>query len=99
MKPTRQRDGTYMFKLSEHSAEYLRGLLKNDLTLAKLLGTETQGADFPRIIRLDASCAERVRAKLTEQLAATGFRKDYALTDDGKNLEGLIDVFYIGGTD
>jgi hypothetical protein len=47
-------------------------------------------------LELEPETAEELRDCLTEQLAKTGFDKDYSLTKKGAILEGLIDKFYIG---
>lgn len=47
------------------------------------------------ILELELETAEKLRGYLTEQLAKTGFGKDYSLTKEGEILEALIDKFYI----
>jgi hypothetical protein len=46
-------------------------------------------------LELERETTEELRDCLTEQLAKTGFDKNYLLTKEGAILEGLIDKLYI----
>jgi hypothetical protein len=83
------------FRLSVAEMEYLRQVVSNDSPLGALLDYQPGNVGGKLTLRLDRDEAEKLRSRLTEQLAAVGFDKDYSPTGQGKMLENLIDRFYL----
>jgi hypothetical protein len=82
------------FQVSAEELGYLRELASRDESLAALLKFQQSGRDSSATIRLSDSEAERLRAYLTNKLAAAGFDMDYSPNKQGQILESLIDRFY-----
>jgi hypothetical protein len=88
-------EDSHQFHLSERELDYLKRLFAHYHRLARLITHEqaTYGRRLT-IVQVRAE-AEKLRGALTERLAIAGFDEDYALTEEGRQLEDLIDRFYI----
>ena len=87
------KQDTHEFRIAPEQLGYLKRTFSRDKSLATLLIASTDAAGKESILRLNRFDAERLRGKLTEQLAKAGFDEDYALTSQGELLEELIDRF------
>jgi hypothetical protein len=81
--------------LSEDDQSILIRLSKNNMIINHLLRMGETRQDKRMIILLDKSQSERIRTVLTGFLAETGFNADYSISKAGKELEELIDKFFI----
>jgi hypothetical protein len=88
---------TYEFHISEEQLHCLTRIFSGQEPFASLLIQDAAVGRRP-VLRMSRGDAERFRQRLTEELARVGFDKDYALTPQGRLLEGLIDKFFLGGS-
>jgi hypothetical protein len=81
------------FKLTQDSVLFLKKLACDDTIIGELL----RGQISERMTRVELSLenVERLREQLTLLLAETGFDDVYSLTEQGRMLETLIDLFYV----
>jgi len=86
----------HKFTLSSEEAVHLSEAVSEDEILLSTIHSAEVGLGGGLILELELETAEKVREYLTEQLAKTGFDKDYLLTKEGAILEELIDKLYIG---
>lgn len=93
------KNETHEVRLSSEQLEYLRRTFSRDESFANLLNRSSDAAGKQSVIRLNRDEAERLRERLTEQLAKVGFDKDYALKPEGELLEELIDQFCLRSPD
>ena len=84
---------THEFKLSAEQLDYLRRAFSQDESFANLLNCSSASGGKKSVVRLSRDDVQRLRDRLTEQLARIGFDRDYALTPQGQLLEELIDQF------
>ncbi len=84
---------THEFTLSAEQLDYLRRAFLHDESFANLLNCSSTSGGKKSVIRLSRDDVQRLRDRLTEQLARIGFDRDYALTPQGQLLEELIDQF------
>ncbi len=81
-----------MISLSHSDAVFMLSVLPLEADLkAKLLSVK-----FGSQLSLDEDSADRLRDHCGERLQTHGFDEDYNPTDEGRHLENLIDVLYIG---
>jgi hypothetical protein len=86
---------SFEFQVSMDELEYLKELASGDESVASLLGS-LDGTPSGRVtVLLTRSEAERVRDRLTTELAARGFDQNYSPNNLGRMVEGLIDRFYV----
>jgi hypothetical protein len=88
-------DGNHEFHLSERELDYLKRLVSHDHPIARLITHEQGTYGGTLTIRLGSAEAEELRDVLTQRLAVVGFDENYALTEEGRQLEELIDPFYL----
>lgn len=80
-----------MIRLSREQAAFLLHVLVLDERLRGLL---TPGPDGFMV--LDDAQADELRDLCGDRLQTHGFDADYAPTEEGKRLEGLIDLLFVG---
>ena len=82
-------------KLNKIQFDYLNDSLIDELDT---LRSKMQIRNYYRfiIIEIDEDTADEIRDKALDQQQISGFDIKYELTDEGKILEGLIDLFYTG---
>lgn len=68
-------------------ASYLSGDLRHQLA------SDFAAHQAPASFKITESLAEQFRSEFTERLAEVGFDEAYELTDEGRLLEDLLDVF------
>ena len=51
---------------------------------------------YNRKIYISDEVADEIRDLCSEMLQSVGFRNDYELTSEGKLLNELVDIFYLG---
>lgn len=83
------------FQISADEMECLTQLLSRDESLDGLLTSQNIMPTGKVAVRLTRSEAQRVRDRLTTEVAARGFDETYSPNDLGRTLEGLIDRFYV----
>ncbi|MCX6892119.1 MAG: hypothetical protein NTX51_11425 [Verrucomicrobia bacterium] len=88
---------SYEFHVSEEQLHCLRRIFSGQEPFASLLIQDGSADGRRPVVRLSRGDAERLRQRLTEELARVGFDKDYTLTPQGRLLEELIDKFFLGG--
>jgi hypothetical protein len=82
-----------IIKLNKKQLDYLIYSLTIEQEILKSkLQIEEDNHSF--IVRIDEDTADEIRDLVGEQLQKKGFDSNYELTQDGKMLEELIDVFY-----
>ena len=84
------------FKLSKNQFDYLGYSLSEEQEVLKLKLKEIRKENQSVIIEVDEATADEIRDWASEKLQEKGFDKNYELTPEGKILEELVDVFYIG---
>lgn len=81
--------------LTETEREFLVTIvLKNDLSLMKII-EQSEKDNGKYLIDIDSVLADEIRDLCSEQLQISGFDENYNLTNEGKLLENLIDIFYV----
>jgi hypothetical protein len=82
-----------IIKLNKKQLDYLIYILTIEQEILKSkLQVEEDNHSF--IVRIDEDTADEIRDLAGEELQKKGFDSNYELTQDGKMLEELIDVFY-----
>ena len=81
--------------LSRDQAEFLKFAPFLPPPLVEILRTAAPVSDARIAIELSGDAAESFGEALTLRLAQVGFDADYALTDEGRMLEELIDRFFV----
>jgi len=66
--------------------------------LAEQLDNELVAPDGSALLNVDSAIAEQVREELTNCLAEVGFDEKYELSEEGRILEDLIDLFFVPKT-
>lgn len=82
-------------KLNKNQFDYLDyGLSEKQEVLRLKLQVQKKGQSV--IVEVDENTADEIRDWASEELQRKGFDINYELTHEGRILEELIDVFYIG---
>ncbi|MPT35427.1 MAG: hypothetical protein E2604_10145 [Flavobacterium sp.] len=85
-----------IIKLSKNQFDYLGYSLSEEQEVLTLKLKEIRKENQSVIIEVDEATADEIRDWASEKLQEKGFDENYELTPEGKILEELIDVFYIG---
>jgi len=85
----------HKFTLTPEESVCLRQAVCEDEILLSAIDSDEKSLGGRLTLELELETAEKLREYLTEQLAKTGFDKDYSLSKEGAILETLIDKFYI----
>lgn len=88
-------EDSFEFQISVDEMEYLKQLASRDDSVAGLLRPQEGTASGRVALRLTRSDAERVRDRLTTDLATSGFDENYSPNNLGRMVESLIDRLYI----
>jgi len=80
-------------KLTKKQLDYLSYHLSEEQEILRLKLQIRKEAQF--IIDVDEDTADEIRDWASDKLQKKGFDVNYELTDEGKILEELIDLFYI----
>jgi hypothetical protein len=89
------KEDNTMIVLSSEEFIYFQKISLDQQAFANLIKTGLETSNDKFIIRLNHEKAEQLRDLLTARLAECGFDQRYALTEEGKMLEDMIDKFYI----
>jgi hypothetical protein len=88
-------DEHFEFQMSTQELDYLKQLASIDRLVAGLLRFRDNEQLCNTTVSLSRHEAEQLRSYLTDRLASVGFGDNYALNQQGRILEKLIDIFYI----
>ncbi|PQL91272.1 hypothetical protein [Apibacter adventoris] len=85
-----------IIKLSKNQFDYLHYSLaeENEALILKLNQVSKENRFF--ILEVDEETADEIRDWAANELQIKGFDINYELTPEGKILEDLIDLFYVG---
>lgn len=85
-----------IIKLSKNQFDYLHFSLaeENEALILKLNQVSKENRFF--ILEVDEETADEIRDWAANELQIKGFDINYELTPEGKILEDLIDLFYVG---
>lgn len=84
-----------IIKLTELEREFLlTSVIKNNSSLINTIEQSTKDKDN-YLIDIDSILADEIRDLCSEKLQISGFDEEYNLTEEGKILENLIDIFYM----
>ena len=90
-----QRGDLIPIKLSKEELNLIIGVESGDKSRMNILRSPSVSAADSVTVYLDRDTIEGLRSKLTEQLAKSGFDKDYNLTVEGRIVEDLIDRLFV----
>jgi len=82
-------------RLARPEIEYLATADFLPSELRNIVRDATHGPEAGAVLAVSRVFAEQFRESFTERLAQVGFDSDYALTEEGSLLEGLIDRFFV----
>jgi hypothetical protein len=76
--------------------EYLQRSAFLPAPLVRFVNAAQPEGDQACVIRVPRGVAEEFRSAFSDQLAKVGFGPDYEPTSEGRVLEELIDLFFLG---
>ena len=82
-------------ELSRIQADYIRGLEPSGDTMKRAIESFRNSNQDRVLIEVVPEVAEELRSVFTERLAQVGFGNRYQLTNEGRILEELIDLFFV----
>ena len=88
-------DSKVTIVLSDEELTYLTAGAWLPISLATVLRSADVRTGDRHRLSMSRGEAEVLRSTFTERLAAIGFDTEYAVNDEGRMLEDLIDRFYV----
>lgn len=83
------------FRISAVEKDLIERLMSGDESIANQIGSQKSAPNNQIAIRLTHAESERIRDRLSSELAERGFDENYFPNDLGRTLEDLIDRFFV----